>query len=174
MKDVILTLIGPDRTGMVSRLAALAEQHGGNWLDSRMIRLGGYFSGMVRIALPEGALPGFREAVAGFLEEREYQYTIQRAELERALPLGRTADLVLSGQDHPGIVHGLFETLQESGVNVEELSTGLTAAPWSGTPVFEARAKLYVPESVAIADLQERLESLAADLLVEIDFSEGG
>lgn len=43
MKEVMLTLIGPDKKGIVARMAAVVESQGGNWLDSRMIRMGGYF-----------------------------------------------------------------------------------------------------------------------------------
>ena len=173
MKDVMLTLIGPDRTGIVARLAALAGEHGGNWLDSRMIRMGGYFSGIVRIALAPESVGEFREAVTTFMEEVDYQFAIQPAEVEVGQASGGHAQLELSGQDHPGIVHAIFEAFQKSGVNVEELSTGLQAAPWSGTPVFEAKARLFVPEGVALGELQTHLEDLAADLLVEIEFREG-
>jgi glycine cleavage system regulatory protein len=57
MKEVMLTLIGPDKKGIVARMAAVVESQGGNWLDSRMIRMGGYFSGILRIALPEDQMP---------------------------------------------------------------------------------------------------------------------
>lgn len=171
MKDVMLTLIGPDTTGIVARLAALAEGHGGNWLDSRMIRMGGYFSGIVRIALLPDAVAGFREDVTTFMEEVGYQFAIQPAEVEAGQASGAHAQLSLSGQDHPGIVHAIFEAFQKGGVNVEELNTGLQAAPWSGTPVFEANARLFVPEGAKLEALQGRLEDLATDLLVEIELS---
>ena len=59
MKEVMLTLIGPDRTGIVARMAGIVEADGGNWLDSRMIRMGGYFSGILRIAIPEENISDF-------------------------------------------------------------------------------------------------------------------
>ena len=172
MQDVMLTLIGPDATGIVARMAVIVESHEGNWLDSRMIRMGGYFSGILRIALKEDQLPGFEEEVAAFMQETGYRYALQPAEFEPQSTDGQIAYLQLSGQDHPGIVRAIFEAFQASGVNVEELSTGLQAAPWSGTPVFEAKARLFVPAGVALDALQDRLEALAADLLVELEFRE--
>ena len=169
MKDVMLTLIGPDATGIVARTAAIVEKRGGNWLDSRMIRLGGYFSGILRISLPEGELAAFGEEAGSFLKEAGFQFAIQPAELAVAETPGAVAKLELSGQDHPGIVHAIFSAFRKSGVNVEELSTGLQAAPWSGTPVFEARARLRVPDGVSLDDLQANLEALAADLMVEVN-----
>ncbi|MGA1205043.1 MAG: glycine cleavage system protein R [Opitutales bacterium] len=171
MKEVMLTLIGPDAKGIVARMAEVVEANGGNWLDSRMIRMGGYFSGILRIALPEEDISSFGGQVFRFMKEVGYQYSIQPAELESPAEGGGSAQLKLSGQDHPGIVHAIFAAFQKSGANVEELSTGLKAAPWSGTPVFEADARLHIPEGVSIDQLQQNLEALAADLMVEVELN---
>ena len=169
MKEVMLTLIGPDKTGVVASVAAIAGKAGGNWLDSRMIRMGGYFSGLLRIALPESSISKFGSDISDLMRDIGYQYSIQAAELITQAPADAvSAELALSGQDHPGIVHSIFRIFQLSGVNVEELSTGLRAAPWSGTPVFEANARLLIPPSVDVDALQQNLESIAADLMVEV------
>ncbi len=168
MKDVMLTLIGPDKTGIVARMAAIAEKHGGNWLDSRMIRMDGYFSGIVRISLPIETLSQFGKEIGQFMEKEEFQYAIQAAEPEIEKPGGNMAELELSGQDHPGIVHAIFDVCQQNGINVEELTTGLQAAPWSGSPVFEAKARVRVPDTVSEDALKESMEALAADLMVEV------
>ena len=47
-----MTIIGPDRTGLVESVARVVAGHGGNWLESRMCRLGGEFAGILRIELP--------------------------------------------------------------------------------------------------------------------------
>ena len=172
MKDVMLTLIGPDSTGIVARLAALVEGHGGNWLESRMIRMGGYFSGILRISIPVDSLSSFGSRVSSFMKEAGFQHAIQPAELEPEASSGSLANLSLSGQDHPGIVHAIFTAFQDSGINVEELNTGLQPAPWSGTPVFEAKARLKVPHGTSAAGIQSDLEALAADLMVEVKFQE--
>lgn len=170
MKDVMLTLVGPDATGIVARMAAVVEAHGGNWLDSRMVRMGGYFSGILRISLPESGISAFSVAVSAFMQEAGFQYAIQPAEIEATTVSGSAVNLHLSGQDHPGIVHAIFAAFQKSGANVEELRTGLQAAPWSGTPVFEAAASLRVPEGISLETLQDNLEAVAADIMVELDF----
>jgi glycine cleavage system regulatory protein len=169
MKDVMLTLIGPDKTGIVAHLAAIAGKHDGNWLDSRMIRMDGYFSGIVRVSLPIETLSQFGKEVGQFMEQEGFQYAIQAAEPEVDQPQGNTAELELSGQDHPGIVHAIFDACKQNGINVEELTTGLQAAPWSGTPVFEAKARVRIPDTVSEDDLKASMEALAADLMVEVE-----
>lgn len=168
MNEVLLTLIGPDKTGIVANLARIATAHGGNWLDSRMMRLGGSFSGILRIELPAGKESAFSAEAFSFLEENGYQCSVRPSEGTNDPMEGKEAVLQLSGQDHPGIVHRIFEAFREAGVNVEELTTGLQLAPWSGTPIFEAQARLRLPEAVSPESLQADLEDLASDLMVEI------
>ena len=42
--SLILTLIGPDRPGLVSVVSACAGAHGANWMESRLARLAGQFA----------------------------------------------------------------------------------------------------------------------------------
>lgn len=47
-----MTVIGADRSGLVEMVAARVADHGGNWLESRMCRLGGQFAGILRVEVP--------------------------------------------------------------------------------------------------------------------------
>ena len=59
MTDLVLTLIGSDRPGLVEAVAEVIAGHGGNWLESRMAHLAGKFAGILRVEIPEGLqLPG--------------------------------------------------------------------------------------------------------------------
>ena len=49
---LVMTIIGPDRTGLVESVARAVADHGGNWLESRMCRLGGEFAGILRVEIP--------------------------------------------------------------------------------------------------------------------------
>ena len=49
---LVMTIISPDRTGLVESVARAVAEHGGNWLESRMCRLGGEFAGILRVELP--------------------------------------------------------------------------------------------------------------------------
>ena len=52
MHDVILTLLGTDRPGLVEQVADTVARLGGNWLESRMAHLGGKFAGILRVQVP--------------------------------------------------------------------------------------------------------------------------
>ena len=51
---LVMTIISPDRTGLVEAVARVVADHGGNWLESRMCRLGGEFAGILRVEIPAG------------------------------------------------------------------------------------------------------------------------
>lgn len=77
--------------------------------------------------------------------------------------------LELVGNDRPGIVRDITRVLAEQGVNLESLLTEVAPAPMSGELLFTAEALLAVPETLALEQLQARLETLADDLMVELN-----
>lgn len=161
---LVLTVIGRDRPGLVETLAALVTEHGGNWLESRMNRLGGEFAGLLRCDLPPDHEEAFRQAL-GRLDA--LTATVRRdASPQARVATFATLDLV--GHDRPGIVRQLAAALAARGVNVEELVTECASAPMSGEALFKARARLALPHDLELAILRSDLERVASDLLVEI------
>lgn len=53
MGSLILTVVGPDRPGLVRALAEAVAARSGSWLESRMARLAGQFAGIVLVEAPE-------------------------------------------------------------------------------------------------------------------------
>ena len=47
--QLVLTVIGRDRPGLVEAIASQIAKHGGNWEESRMAHLAGKFAGILRI-----------------------------------------------------------------------------------------------------------------------------
>ena len=163
---LVMTVIGPDRTGLVESVASLVTDHGGNWLESRMCRLGGEFAGIVRVALPKAQQPAL-EAALGKLSS----LTIG---VHGDGPVQSTSPAVLValevvGQDRPGIVREITRALSAQDINVEELATECVSAPMSGELLFQARAKILVPANVALDQLRQTLESGLAGLTVELE-----
>ena len=59
--------------------------------------------------------------------------------------------------------------LAEHGVNLESLTTEVAPAPMSSEPLFHATALLAVPLDLSLDQLQDKLETLADDLMVELN-----
>ena len=166
MTDLVLTLIGPDRPGLVESLAKRVADHGGNWLDSRMAHLAGQFAGILRVEVPAERLEELQRALAD-LEADGLRVVAQGG----AAPTGtdlRVMELQLLGQDHPGIVRDVSQALLEHGVNIEELTTDHVSAPMAGGQLFSAQARLRVPAAAQPDRLRQDLEKNADDLMVDL------
>lgn len=163
---LIMTVLGSDRQGLVSSLADTVARHGGNWLDSRMARLAGQFAGIVRIECPAAA-------VDGLLNELRTPgipgLTVQAVREAVADPVvRRTLTVDVMGHDRPGIVREFSAAIATAGGNVEDLTTGLTSAPMSGSPMFRAHGVISIPENIATSVLTAAIESLGGDLTVDV------
>ena len=166
-----MTMIGKDRPGLVESVASLVSQHGGNWLESRMCRLGGEFAGILRIHIEKEKEHLLLEALQT-LQARGLTVVARPDQPEAAGGDRRLAAIEIVGQDRPGIVRQISSALARHGVNVEDLSTECRSAPMSGETLFTAQAKLLIPTSCNVTELRQDLEKIAGDLLVDISFQE--
>jgi glycine cleavage system regulatory protein len=60
MASLILTVVGPDRPGLVHTLSEAVATRGGSWLESWTARLAGQFAGIVLVEAPESLLGDLR------------------------------------------------------------------------------------------------------------------
>jgi glycine cleavage system regulatory protein len=168
----VMTIIGGDRPGLVERVAETVAKHGGNWLESRMCRLGGEFAGILRVSISSSAMASL-ETELRLLEKEGLSLAIRRDQLKQE-PIARQQFTLLEiiGHDRPGIVRGISKALASYGINVEELRTVRESAPMSGEMLFKANARLHVPAQVDMNQLREQLERIAADMVIDISLSE--
>lgn len=167
--SLVMTVIGPDRTGLVVSVARVVAGHGGNWLESRLCRLGGEFAGILRIEIPadkKAALVGALQRISGL------NVTVRADETKISPANTRQTKLEIVGSDRPGIVREITSALARANVNVEEFSSEIVSAPMSGENLFKASAKLQLPEKCDLTALKKDLEKIAADLLVDVSFVE--
>ena len=166
---LVMTVIGPDRTGLVESIARLVAEHGGNWLESRMCRLGGEFAGILRVNIPAGK----RAALEVALNRLENLTVVVRVDSAATGGAERHfASLDIIGQDRTGIVREITAALAALGVNVEDFTSECTSAPMSGEPLFQARAKLLLPKGIGLNTLRPALERAASEIGVEFTLTE--
>jgi glycine cleavage system regulatory protein len=168
---LVLTLIGHDQPGLVRVVAATIAEHGGNWLESRMCRLGGEFAGIVRLEIDPTRADGLATALRGLAGLR-VDVTCEVAGAgggtdDSGAPV-RLAALDLVGSDRPGILREVSGVLAAHGLNVEDLASERVEAPMGGGKLFQLRAVASVPAGVELAKVRADLEKIAADLMVEL------
>ncbi len=170
-QQYVLTIVAREKPGIVQAIAEVVAAHGGNWLNSSMVRLGGEFAGIVQVSVPKDSSAAFQSGLSA-LQDQGMAVTVQDAS-ETAPVQGKPAQLSLSGLDHPGIVRDISTALADTGVSIDELHTELFAGGMTGEKMFSATARIVVPAGEKTDALRERLEALAADIMVEIDIETG-
>ncbi len=168
--SLVMTIIGQDRPGLVESVASLVTAHQGNWLESRMSRLGGQFAGILRVEVEGGNEASLMNALEG-LRSQGLTVVVVSDRSHPAVEIRPYTVLDIVGQDRPGIVRQISHALAAHQVNVEELHSECHSAPMSGEALFHAQAKLHIPETCDLAALRADLERIAADLIVDISFS---
>jgi glycine cleavage system regulatory protein len=170
-RSLVMTMIGPDRPGLVEAVADIVTKHSGNWLDSRMSRLGGHFAGILRVEFPAEAEDKIVQALRA-LESRGLSVVIHLDHPTEQPAGNRLSEIEIVGHDRPGIVREISHVLASHGVNVEELDTERGSAAMSGESIFKARATLRIPKTSDVAKMRRDLERIAADLIVDISLKE--
>ena len=144
---LVMTIFSPDRTGLVESIARTVAEHGGNWLESRMCRLGGEFAGILRIEIPAEK----KSALLAALQKiSDLNVVIQPTQSAVAANSGRQTKLEIIGSDRPGIVREITSALARANVNVEEFFSEVVSAPMSGETLFKAAARLQLPENAIL------------------------
>jgi glycine cleavage system regulatory protein len=171
MPKLVLTIIGPDRPGLVDELAEAVAEHQGNWMESRMAHLGGKFAGVVRVSIPAEQTDPLLAALQG-LESHGLKVHAEADTAEEAAQSFLPVTLDLLGNDRPGIVREISHALATHGVNVEEFRTECADAPMSGGQIFRATAQLRLPPGLDADTLRHELEQVAHDLMVDISLNQ--
>ncbi len=168
---IVFTFVGADRPGLVEKLAQTVSMHGGNWLESRMSELAGQFAGIVKVGVSEAQLPILRNALLA-LSGQDLSVVVVRG--SGAVEHGhfRRFQLSIVGHDRPGIVREVSSALAARRINVSEMDTTVSSAPMSGDPLFKAVARIQVPPTQDLVELNAQLDAIADSLTVEIDLEE--
>ena len=119
-EQIVLTLIGPDRPGLVEAVSEAVAKHQGNWLESDMARLAGQFAGILVVEVPAARVASISKDLAN-LSSSDLRVQIERG--SHGETAGPRLQLELVGHDKPGIVMGVARLLAQRNVNVDRLST---------------------------------------------------
>lgn len=181
MASLVLVVVGDDRAGLVDALSGVIAANGGNWDRSHLTELAGKFAGIVQVTVPDVRADELVAALEPLEADGLLDITVERGRglgpadegsvgAEGQPGTTRRVSLSLVGQDRPGIVREVSGVLAQHGVNIADLQTSTVSAPMAGGLLFEATAELDLPDGVDLDQLQGRLEALANELMVDLDW----
>ena len=168
-KNLVISLIGHDRVGLVDQLTRLVVEASGNVEASRMAHLGGEFAILMHISVAEELSEKLETAVNKFAAE---EFTIIITETKQSDPTVYEGWLPyrveVTGADHEGIIHKISHYIASLGINIESMDTNIVKAPISGTPLFTLSAIVFTPPNQS-HDWHEDLYTIADELNVDIE-----
>jgi len=169
--SLVVTVMGPDRPGIVSLLSDRAQRYGANWAASRLANLAGEFAGMVHFEVPRENADALATALRG-LESSGLRVNIAKSD-GAGVPAGlRGVELELVGDDRVGIVSNLTRMLAARGISIENIHTEIAGNAASGKQTFKVAAHLLVPAALSSDELQRELGVLANEMMVDIALGE--
>jgi glycine cleavage system regulatory protein len=171
MATLVLTVIGDDRSGLVSALSGVVTDNGGSWERSHMARLAGKFAGIVVVAAPDDRVQQLLDALAPLQSQGLLEIRAEQGDEDSARGEAVRLSLELVGADRPGIVHAISRALAAKDVGIEELQTVTREAPMAGGMLFEASATLLAPPGASAGELRALLEEIADELMVDLDLT---
>lgn len=163
-----VSAVGRDRPGIVAAITAGLLRVDGNVEDSRMANLGGHFTVMLVVSVPEGQERQQVEAALAYSCEGLGLDALSVNELAPAgIDSSAAADhtITVYGSDHPGIVHSITTELAAAEINITDLQTRLTGSPAS--PLYVMMLEVELGDKSA-AMVKERLRGAAERAAVEV------
>ena len=156
MIELVLTIIGRDRAGVVAELADVVRFHEANWKRSELAEIAGTFAGVVVVEVDDEQVDELLTNLL-ILREQGLHITAQQVEEPVETPEAQEVRLRFTGDDRPGIVHEISTTISEFGISISRLGTVVDASGAGGSNRFEITTLLSVP---IIGDLDAVLESI--------------
>jgi glycine cleavage system transcriptional repressor len=156
--DLAVTVIGPDRPGIVADVAEALSGLGANLTDSTMTRLRGHFA-MTLICSTNASMA---EVESELSDLEGLVITVREVGPDEDNdPEGTPYVLSLHGADRLGIVAAVTRAVADAGGNITDLSTRLIG------PLYLLIAEVDLPFA-KVDGLTARLAALADDLGVDI------
>ena len=157
----VLTALGTDRVGIVDDLAKEIVKAGCNIEESKMSVLGGEFAVILLVSGQNSSISELSDNLNNFREESGISVIVKetgpyRGSADRIPYVIESVSL-----DHPGIVQSITSLLKELEINIEDLETKTSPAPWTGAPLFTLKCIAAVPRGTSVQNLKEKVQEIA-------------
>lgn len=163
MNHIVISCIGPDKTGIVDTLSKIIREFEGNWQVSSLHHLSGFFAGVIEVAVDESKTQALISALKN-IDGLNCQVELAALTSEK---VSSNLVLELTANDRAGIVQEISSVIHHQGGNLIKLVSSQASAAHTGQLMFKAKAQIAMNET-DVDDLVSALEHIADDLMVDI------
>lgn len=163
MNHLVISCIGPDKTGLVDTLSKIISKHQGNWQVSSLHHLSGFFAGVIEVAVAS------ERSESLISELNDINGLNCQIELAETKVVSAVSNLILdiTANDRAGIVQEVSSVIHHQGGNLIKLVSSQDSAAYSGQDIFKAKVEIAIADK-SIDELVSALEQIANDLMVDI------
>ncbi|WP_434949887.1 ACT domain-containing protein [Shewanella sp. HL-SH4] len=162
----ITTVLGALQPNLLQSLAQVSREMGASWETTKVIKLDGQFTAMMRVMISTEQELIFKQHLA----QKFPQLTFVYAEFEHEnLPLCTEFTLTLDCNDRAGLTHDINQILSELEASVEHQESNRVQVTSIGKTVYSAKLNLRLPENVTQALLITQLETIADNIRINIE-----
>jgi glycine cleavage system regulatory protein len=171
MIELVLTIIGRDRAGVVASLADVVRFHDGSWKRSELAEIAGTFAGVVVVEVGDDRVDELLTNLL-VLRDQGLHVTAQQVEEPTIAPEADEVRIRLTGDDRPGVVHDISMAISELGVSISRMGTVTDLPGKNDGRRFEITAQLTVPAGADLDAVLDSIGELAVSLGIALDFED--
>lgn len=164
-KRLVLTVVGPDRLGIVHDVARAVFGKGGSVAASRMAKLDDFFAVVMQLVVPEAAVADLEAELGAALPGLQVSLRTAREGQFRQPPHEAEVRCVCP-EDAPGLLMRFTSALVEAGLNVLLLDTEVKRLASSQGFLMRAKVGSEVPVDASL--LQSRLDASSLGVAARI------
>ncbi|MFT5880312.1 MAG: glycine cleavage system regulatory protein [Moritella sp.] len=163
LKQLIVTLIGDDKSGLIKNLSSVVTEHKGNWLASNMSELAGQFAGILQISVTDEHYRDLCEALSLIPG-----LTINFAEGKNHTIWQKSPCLIIQDKDRPGIISEVSQVLTAHNIELKAITTHCKDLWQSNDNQFYAKLKLVLPTDLDNERFNAELSLISPTLIADI------
>jgi glycine cleavage system transcriptional repressor len=173
MKKIIISVIGPDRPGIIAAVTRTLFEHACNIENVSQTILQDQFSGIFIAAVAEGAsIMRLREALKKTLAPLDLHVLLKPLKAGPADPAFAESEpfvITTRGPDRKGLVAGVTEIIARHRANVTNLQAVFKGGedPNDNIMIYEVDVPAGADQNALDSDLRQRAASLGLDISIQ-------
>lgn len=164
----VLSAIGPDRVGIVDDVTSIITRYGCNIEESRMILLGGEYAVIMLLDGEADRLDAMTNDKGAWDSLKGLHVTIRPTLGPARASAGDLYHIETISLNTPGVVHAVTTLLRERDINIIELESDTSSAPFTGTPLFSMRIVLRLSGEAQVEELNTALQEAGRKTNIEV------
>jgi glycine cleavage system regulatory protein len=156
--------MGPDKPGMLNRLASVIHHHEGKWISSKMIQLDGQFASIIKVDAPAEKIKSVQDAL---MTLPDIDLKIHQNQPTENIS-SQQVHLHVDARDASGIVSDINQVFASHGVGVEQMEYHRMMVAEGGETVFTADMDLTIPGELDPNAIVMDLKRLQEQIVVEV------